>query len=279
MKTLLYYPGCSIKKDFTDIEKASMSLLSALGYTVIEIENWYCCGGFSSITLLDHVKQVGAFRTLSIASKQSIKLSTNTILTLCPFCYNVLKRASTLQVNEPGVYRRVAEYLKDDVEPYSGGLSIIHLVELLVAELDNLKKLVKNSLKGLRIAAYYGCMLLRPKNVAIDNPENPLSIEKVLEVLGAEPVDFPYKTYCCGAFHTLGEAEIVSYNSTKIIKSAIDAGATIIATPCPLCLYNLQRYSPYVEAGIKVLHLVDVIAHAIGLHSINKLINLKINSK
>lgn len=244
-----------------------MSILSALGYTTVEIENWYCCGGFSSITLLDHVKQLGALRTLSTASKQSTKLGTNTILTLCPFCYNVLKRASTLPVDEPEVYRRDAEYLRDDVEPYSGGLSVVHLVELLATELDNLKKLVKNSLKGLGIAVYYGCMLLRPKNIAVDDPENPLIIEKVLEALGAEPVDFPYKTYCCGAFHTLGEAEIVSYNSAKIIRSATDAGATIIATPCPLCLYNLQHYSPYMGAGVRVLHLTDVVAYAIGLQS------------
>ena len=265
LPTLLYYPGCSIKKDFTDVEKLSLSILSALGYTPVEIENWYCCGGFSSITLLDHVKQLGALRTLSIASKQCRGLDTNTILTLCPFCYNVLKRASTLAGDEPEVYRRAAEYLRDDVEPYSGRLSVVHLVELLATELDNLRKFVKNSLKGLNIAVYYGCMLLRPKSIAVDSPENPQIIERVLEALGAEPVDFPYKTYCCGAFHTLGEAEIVSYNSTKIINSAIDAGATIITTPCPLCLYNLQHYSPYKEIGIKVLHLTEVVAYAMGL--------------
>lgn len=257
-----------MKKDFVEIEQLSLSILATLGYNVVEIENWYCCGGFPAITQLDHAKYLGAVRTLSIASKQSKKLGLNTVLTFCPFCYNVLKRASRIPEAEFAIYERVAKYLSDDVEPYVGGLQIAHLVEILALKTEDLKKLVKRSLNGLKIAAYYGCMLLRPRSIAIDSPENPQIIEKILEVLGAEPVDFPHKTYCCGAFHGLAYPEIASYNTSKIVKSAVESGATIITTPCPLCYYNLRLYSKELRTDIKVLHISEIVAQAIGIKDV-----------
>jgi len=263
MEVLLYYPGCSIKRDFPEVERSSIALLTALGYRVIEISNWYCCGGFPGATAVDHVKYVSSFRTFAVAYPQARELGTSTIITLCPFCYNTLKQAEKLPTSKPEEYRRVADYLRDEFEPYRGGLRVAHIVEVLSARLNELAKLAEGRLRGVKVAAYYGCMLLRPKVVSVDSPESPQIIERIIEALGAVPVGHPYRTYCCGSFHVLAEPSIVRRNTERIAWSVASSGADVAVTPCPLCLYNLRRYT-----GLRVLHLSELIAYAINLREV-----------
>jgi len=261
MQTLLYYPGCSIKRDFLEVEKSSIAVLTALGYKLVEITNWYCCGGFPGTTTIDHVKYVSSLRTFTTAQLQARELNTNTIITLCPFCYNTLKQAEQLPLSKPEVYVRIADYLKDEIEPYRGGLKVIHLVEVLSNRLNDIAKLVESDLKGVKVAAYYGCMLLRPRVIAIDDPENPQVIENIIKALGAVPIKYPYRTYCCGSFHVLAEPGIVKRNTERIAWSIMNNGADIVVTPCPLCLYNLKKYTE-----LKILHLSELIAYAMNLN-------------
>jgi heterodisulfide reductase subunit B len=260
MQTLLYYPGCSVKRDFSEVERSSLALLAALGYRVVEISSWYCCGGFPGATALEHVKYVSSLRTLSVAYRQSRELGADSVVTSCPFCYNTLRQAEQLPVSKPGEYVRVADYLRDELEPYRGGFKVLHLVEVISARLSDVAKLAEGRLRGVRVAAYYGCMLLRPRAVAVDNPDNPQVIERIVEALGAVPVRYPYRTYCCGSFHVLAEPAIVRRNTERIAWSIASSGADIVVTPCPLCLYNLRRYT-----NLKVVHLSELVAYAANL--------------
>jgi heterodisulfide reductase subunit B len=260
VQTLLYYPGCSIKRDFIVVERTSKAVLEALGYKLVEINNWYCCGGFPGVTQSEHSKYVSSLRTLTMAQMQARELGTDTVVTLCPFCYNTLKQGEQLRSIKPDLYTRVASYLRDEFTPYQGGLRVVHFVELLYSKLSDLAKLAEGRLKGIKVAPYYGCMLLRPKSIALDNPDNPEIIERILRPLGAEPVKYPYRTYCCGSFHTLGEPEIVKRNTSKIASSITSSGASITVTPCPLCLYNLR-----VNTNLRVLHLSEIVAYALNL--------------
>jgi len=263
VKTLLYYPGCSVKRDFPEVERTSLAVLEALGYKIVEISNWYCCGGFPGLTTLDHVKYVSSLRTLSQAQAQARDLGTDTMLVLCPFCYNTLKQAERLPRERPEVYKRVAEYLKDELTPYHGGLGVSHFVELLAERLSDISKLAEGRLQGVKVATYYGCMLLRPRSIAIDHPENPEIVERIIRALGAEPVKHPYRTYCCGSYHALGEPEIVRRNTSRIAWSVTSSEADVVVTPCPLCLYNLRKYTE-----LRVLHLSELVAYALGIHNV-----------
>jgi heterodisulfide reductase subunit B len=259
VETLLYYPGCSIKRDFSEVERSSRAVLEALGYRVVELRDWYCCGGFPGSTALDHVKYVSSLRTLSLAQSQARELGANTVLVLCPFCYNTLKQAEKLPAERPDVYKLVAEYLRDELTPYQSGLRVAHLVEVLASRLSDLSKLAGRGLRGVRVAAYYGCMLLRPRSVAVDNPEDPGVVESIVKALGAEPVKHPYRSYCCGSYHAVGEAEIVRRNTSRVAWSVTSSGADLVVTPCPLCLYNLKKYT-----DLRVVHLSELVAYALG---------------
>jgi len=260
MQVLLYYPGCSIKRDFPEVEKASLAVLAALGYKVVELRDWYCCGGFPGTLAWDHIKYVSALRTLSMAYQQARELSASTIVTLCAFCYNTLKQASQLHEGSLEMYKRVADYLRDEFEPYRGGLRVAHFIEILYERVKEVAKLAEGRLKKIKVAAYYGCVLLRPKAVAVDNPDNPRIIEEVIKALGAEPVTYPYRTYCCGSFQILAEPSIVKRNVEKIAASIAGSGAEIVVTPCQLCLYNLRKYS-----NLKILDLSELVAYAMNL--------------
>lgn len=262
LKTLLYYPGCSVRRDYSEAEAAGLATLSALGYSVVELSEWYCCGGQLGLTSIDHQRYVSSLRTLSRAIQQveRSKIKVDGVVTLCPFCYNTLKQAERLRFARPEIYERVASYLRDEVEPYTSGLRVLHYVQVLYEKRGDLAKLVKRRLSGLRVAVYYGCMLLRPRAVSIDDPDKPTIIETVLRELGATPVEYPYKTYCCGSFHSIVEPKIVASNTKKIAESAKRAGAIVVTTPCMLCLENLKRYT-----DLPIIHLSELVAYALGL--------------
>lgn len=258
--TLLYYPGCTIRRDFPNIEKAALAVLKALGYNVVELRDWYCCGGFPGILSWDHTRYVSALRTLSLAYKQAQEVNSTTIVTLCPFCYNTLKQASTLHEVNLEMYRRVAEYIKDDVEPYRGGLKVVHFVELLNEKVDTLAKLAEGRLKNVRVATYYGCTLLRPRSVAVDNPDNPQIVERIVKALGAEVVTHPYRSYCCGSFHVLLDPDIVKKNVERIASIVMSAKTDIVVTPCQLCLYNVRKYS-----SLNIIDVAELVAYALNI--------------
>ena len=155
-------------------------------------------------------------------------------------------------------------YLKLDA-PYEGETNVLHYLEVLRDEVgfDEIKKKVVNPLKGKKIGAYYGCLLLRPgKIMAFDNPENPTIMEEFIRALGAEPVIYPYRNECCGGYISLKEKDMAQNMCEKIMDSAKGFEADMLITACPLCMYNLRKNG---NGALPVYYFTELLAEALGV--------------
>jgi heterodisulfide reductase subunit B len=182
---------------------------------------------------------------------------------------NVLKRTNHALREDPDKREKVCAFIEED---YSGEVEVLHLLEILRDEIgfEALSRKVVSPLSGLPVAAYYGCLLLRPpEEVGIDDPEAPRVLEDFLSALGCEPVDYPYKTECCGSYVVLQPGGATMSPSKLVVESAKSRGAKVIVTSCPLCQFNLDyAQSGSVERGEKavpVIYFTQVLAVALGL--------------
>ena len=147
---------------------------------------------------------------------------------------------------------------------YHGDTEVYHYLEMLrdLVGFDKVKECVVNSLKGKKIAAYYGCLLLRPNKIMrMDDPENPTIIEDLIRALGADAVIYAKRNECCGAYVSVESPESAKRNASSIIQNAKAAGAEMIITACPLCKYNLEKYS----SDIPVVYFTEILAEALGV--------------
>lgn len=259
---VLYFPGCALKDQARAYEEATLAALAALGYEVQELPRWNCCGTVYALAQDDLMRHVGPVRNLIRAQEQGAK----ELLTLCAMCYNTLSR-SALFVQNPENLRRLNAFM-DEEEDYRGEVRVLHLVQLL-GEIgrERLEKAAKEGLSGLRVGAYYGCTLLRPKEVAVDHPERPKILEEALAALGAEPVFFPERVECCGAYLTVTKPEAVRLRVSSILLSAAQAGAELLVTACPLCHFNLTERRPLGAPKLPVVYLGEALAWALGVKS------------
>jgi heterodisulfide reductase subunit B len=176
----------------------------------------------------------------------------------------VIKRVNDDMKNVEDIRTRANNYMELD-EPYAGETEVLHFLEVLRDKVgfDELKKKVTNPLKGRKIGAYYGCLLLRPgKLLGFDDPENPKIIEDFIRAIGAEPVIYPYRNECCGGYISLKEKEMSKNMCEKIMDSADGFGAELLITACPLCLYNLNKSG---NAKVPVVYFTELLAEALGV--------------
>ena len=254
-----YYPGCTLKNKAKELDKYGRKSAEALGVTLEEIENWQCCGGAFTSSTDEIATKLSSVRALAEAKEKGQPL-----VTLCSACHNVIKRTNDAMANNADFAMKANNYLKLDA-PYNGETSVIHYLEMLrdTVGFDELAKKVVNPLKGKKIAAYYGCLLLRPgKVMAMDNPENPRIIEDFIRAIGAEPVIYAYRNECCGGYITLEDKTIAAKKSNNVLHSAKVAGAEMIITACPLCLYNLQKNG---TEELPVVYFTELLAEALGV--------------
>ena len=188
-------------------------------------------------------------------------------------CYNTLKRANQLFNEDEEKREKIRNIMyKEDLD-YDGKTRVIHALELLRDEigLDTLKKQSGESLKGLKLAPYYGCMLLRPDGMGVDEAEDPSVFEDILTALGAESVYFPFRVECCGAYQTAQDPEIVAERTRVIVESARQSGADALVVSCPLCAFNLdqrQRETSKLYTNFEhmpVLYITECLAMALGV--------------
>ena len=183
--TYSYYPGCTLKTKAKDLDQYARASAEALGVVLEEIEDWQCCGAVYPLALDEIATKLSAVRALDSAKRQGRDL-----LTLCSACHHVIKRVNDDMLFNDDIRMKVNRYLKLDTD-YVGETKVVHYLEMLrdTVGFDKIKAAVKNPLKGRKIAAYYGCLLLRPANVMqFDNPENPSILEDFIRAIGAEPV-------------------------------------------------------------------------------------------
>jgi heterodisulfide reductase subunit B len=195
----------------------------------------------------------------------------DTVITLCSMCYNTLARANELMKNDEEKRNTINSFM-DEEPDYFGDVRVIHFLDFIRDEygLDKLKEKVANSLNGVKVAPYYGCTLLRPKDVALDRPDNPELFHKFMAALGAEVIDFSMATECCGSYQVLGNPDAALQVSHDILSDATSNGAEALVLTCPLCDYNLSRRQDLMigkfegSMDVPVFYFSQLLALALG---------------
>lgn len=262
-----YFPGCSLKGTGRAYEESLLPVFQALGVELEELNDWNCCGA-TAYMAVDEVKAcVMASRNLAIAEKAGHA----EVLAPCSACYLVLNKTKHYLHESPAVNAVVQRALKTANLTYSGNTPVRHPLDVLVNNigLDAVKKRVKHPLKGLKVAPYYGCQIVRPY-ATFDDQYNPVTMDRLLEALGAQVVRYPLKTRCCGGSLTGTLPEPGLLCSYILLKEAITRGADVIATVCPLCQFNLDGYHDKIAAKwerveIPVVFFTQLMGLAFGL--------------
>lgn len=253
-----YFPGCTLKNKAVDLDTYARKSAEILGVTLEEIEDWQCCGGVFTTSKDEVATKLSSVRALKDAFKNEQPL-----VTVCSACHNVIKQTNYAMENDKEFSDKVNRYMSGEGE-YIGETKVYHYLEMLrdVVGYDAIKEKVVNPLKGKKIAAYYGCLLLRPNSIMqMDDPENPQIIEDLIRALGAEPVIYANRNECCGGYITLESPELSKKKSNAITENAKAQGAEMLITACPLCRYNLIKNG----ADIPVVYFTELLAEALGV--------------
>lgn len=260
-----YFPGCTLRTKAKELDLYARKSAAALGVEMCEIPDWQCCGGVFVSASDEIASKLAAVRALVAARDAGQPL-----VTVCAACHNVMKQTNSAFLTDPHFDDAVNRYMaqeKEPTAPYHGETRVLHFLELLRDEIgfDALKKAVKNPLTGKKIAAYYGCMLLRPgKVMQFDDVENPQMLENLIRALGAEPVMYPMRNECCGGYVRLEDKALAAKKSTAVLASAASHGADTLVTACPLCKYNLAKAG----AALPVIYFTELLAEAMGLKEV-----------
>ena len=253
-----YFPGCTLKNKAKDLDTYAYRSAEVLGVTLEEIENWQCCGGVFTTASNEVATKLSSVRALKEANDKGQPL-----ISVCSACHNVIKQTNHAMQTNKEFADKVNRYMGTD-GGYNGECEVYHYLEMLrdLVGFDKVKEKVVNALKGKRIAAYYGCLLLRPgKVMRMDDPENPTIMEDLIRALGADAVVYARRNECCGGYISVESPDAAKKNSLSIIENAKAAGAEMIITACPLCKYNLIKSG----ADIPVVYFTELLAEALGV--------------
>lgn len=250
-----YYPGCSLKGAGRAYEESLLPVFKALDVDLEELDDWNCCGA-TAYMAVDEVKAcVLASRNLAIAEK----MGRRDVVAPCSACYLVLNKTKHYLHDSPALNKTVQEALKTANLTYGGNTNVRHPLDVLINDvgLEAVKKRVKKPLKGLKVAPYYGCQIVRPY-ATFDDQYNPTTMDRLLEAIGATVVRYPLKTRCCGASLTGTLPEPGLHCSYLLLKEALKRGADVIATVCPLCQFNLDSYQDKIAAKWEPVNIPSV---------------------
>ena len=259
-----YFPGCTLRTKAKDLDLYARRSAEALGVELCELEDWQCCGAVYVSAKDEIASKLSSVRALAAARDEDRPL-----VTVCSACHNVIKQTNHEMQSDEFFATKVNNYLAQDKTPteYHGETEVLHYLELLRDKVgfDKVKAAVKNPLTGKKIAAYYGCLLLRPgKVMAFDDVENPTIIEDFIRALGAEPVIYPARNECCGGYIALEDPMAAKKRSNAVSDSAESHGAEMILTACPLCKYNLVKNG----SSLPVVYFTELLAEALGVKEV-----------
>ena len=230
-----YYPGCSSHSTARDMHESATAVARALGIELVEIEGWSCCGA-TAAHQTDRVLAASLPAANLLLAKQ---MGLDTVVT-CAACYNRMKVTNHEVSSSPHMQARVADAVG---QPYDGSVAVRHLVEVLLEDIgiEKLRKRFTHSLGGMKVAAYYGCLLVRPHGVTnFDDAENPTVLDRLVDAMGGESLDWPGKVDCCGGGLNLTRTDMVVKLSGSVIDMAVASGAECITVACPMCQASLD---------------------------------------
>ncbi len=275
-----YYPGCALEGTGHAYNRSTKAVGKALGLKLDEVKNWNCCGAMEVKNIDPKIQTYLSSRVMSIAANE---MGHDVVMAPCNGCYHNLKKAE-YDLEHDGKSREVVGRLSEKAghETYEAGrVETIHALDWIkdgIGE-DGLKAKVKNSLQSVKIANYYGCMYTRPRHIFPEKDKGPGSestsephfMDDLLAAAGAENVDFPLKTACCGGAHTLSDSDISTKLVLNILEAAETAGADVIATECPTCHTGLEMHQIRAEkrlgrkTTVKILYFTQLLGIALGL--------------
>jgi heterodisulfide reductase subunit B len=269
----LFYPGCSMESSAKAYYDSLMAISSPLGLELEEIQDWNCCGATEYVGISLTPAYALISRNLALAMKQSN--GTRTVVAPCSACYLNLAKADHYMRERPALGVRVNKALAAGNLHYQPGyLEIRHILDVIINDigLDHVASRVVKPLKGLRVAPYLGCMVPRPDyEKRWSNHEYPTELDRLLKALGAEVIDFPLKTHCCGGHMTQISPATAYELIRRLISSADQYHADVMATLCPMCQMNLDAYQGemnhhfHTNYSMPILFFTQLMGLAFGL--------------
>jgi heterodisulfide reductase subunit B len=279
----LYYPGCSLKGTGRAYETSLLAVFRALGVELLELDDWNCCGATAYMSV-DEVKAFAlSGRNLALAERQGLLDEARGVqvdlIAPCSACYLVLNKTQAYMSYYPKIGQRVSQALQAAGLHYKGSLRIRHPLDVLVNDvgLDEIALKVKTPLKGLKVAPYYGCQIVRPF-ATFDDRHNPVTMDRLLGAVGAEVVDYPLKTSCCGGSLTGNLPKVGVPLVHALLDEARKRGADVVATVCPLCQFNLDafqerdsgrrtndHFAPAASHQLPVVYFTQLLGLALGI--------------
>jgi len=270
-KRFAYYPGCSLHSTGKEFEDSAEVVCEALGIELVEIPDWNCCGATSAHALDKYLSVALPARNLVLAEQMGLDIAVP-----CAACYNRLVVAAEALKNDPKLREEVDSTLP---HPFQGTVRIRPLLDVLVNEAgpDKIAEAVRTPLSSLRVACYYGCLLVRPPKVlGFDDAEDPQTLDELVKALGAEPVEWPHKTECCGASFALTRTDIVYKLTGDVLRMAKQAGANCVVCACPLCMANLDMRQEHIEKttgeklDLPIFYFTELMGLAMDLDGIER---------
>jgi heterodisulfide reductase subunit B len=259
-----YFPGCTLHASSQLYDIQSKLVLGELGINLHEIEDWNCCGATSASKTDDFLAIALPARNLGLAED----LGLPELFIPCSSCYSRMRVAQNRLAADKELKEEINAELSKKVK---GDISIMSILQILLLKVESgeLPQMVKRPLEGLRPVCYYGCLQTRfPCEISVpDNVENPQGMEMVCRALGANPLDWGYKTDCCGASASVNDLDTALMLMSRILKDATERGANCMVTTCPMCQLNLDAYQEQVnnKYGIDQLLPVYFITELIGI--------------
>ena len=255
-----YFPGCTSHSTAVEYDRSTKAVLKALGVRMLEIEDWNCCGA-AAVHSMNHLLSLCLpARNIAMAQKRDLEL-----VVPCAGCFNMLKRAERVLKTDPQMRKEVENTVGFT---YREDLKIRALIDMVVNGIGfgRIEEKVQRPLNGLKVACYYGCALVRhPKVTQLDDPENPQYLDTLMAALGAAPVDWSFKTDCCGADLALTHGDAVVKLVNKIVGMAAEAGAQCLVCSCGLCQINLEMRQDIDALGLPVFYFTELMGVALGL--------------
>jgi heterodisulfide reductase subunit B len=271
-----YYPGCSLERNAIAYHQSTMAVAAPLGLELVEIDDWNCCGAteYFSIELLPAFALIG--RNLALAASQN--RNGGQVVAPCSACYLNLLKTNHYMSESAELADKVNTALGAGGLHYEpGSLKVRHMLDIIVNDVgyEAVAQKVTRPLYNLRIAPYYGCLIVRPGyENPFDDPEYPTTLDKLMQTLGAEVVDFPLKAHCCGGHMTQISEGVALEMIRRLLKNAADYEADMIVTLCPMCQLNLDAYQDSVnkrfgtDYHIPILYFTQLMGLAFGMRPV-----------
>ncbi|MDR0505320.1 MAG: CoB--CoM heterodisulfide reductase iron-sulfur subunit B family protein [Dysgonamonadaceae bacterium] len=256
-----FYPGCSLQGTSSEYAQSTLALARVFDIRFVDIPDWNCCGATAAHNCNHELALALPARILALAEKQGL----TEIVVPCAACYNRLNVAQHELNNNKELKEQVSEIIS---MPVSGNILILNIMQFIEKYIA--KKISEKIVKPFskKVACYYGCLLVRPGNILkFDSVENPQSMDKLMQEIGSQTIDWPFKTECCGAGLSVSRTDLVGKLSGKIIGEALDRNAEAIIVACPMCHSNLDMRRPAINRflGLKTTIPVIYITQAIGM--------------